>query len=204
MKRVVLAVALAGLLLPGCSYFFKAEPLDESVNLIAVLPLDKTAARTDQDGRIHLEAEAANVVTAQVYGVLSQSSRWRFVPDLQINDALRKVDAQATQIQRAVQLGKATSADAVLIGTVSRFMERVGTEYGATDPAGVSFTLELVSVSGGRILWKGEFDETQKPLTENLFKWWIFWNAGPKWLSAAELSGVGVERLLGELDKRIP
>jgi hypothetical protein len=204
VKRRATVALLVGLLLPGCSYLFKGEPIEEPADLIAVLPIDKAGGPAEQNGRIHIEADAANVVTAHIYGVLAESPRWRFVADLKTNDALRKVDAQATQVQRAMQLGKATSADAVLCGTVSRYMERVGSEYGATEPAAVSFKLQLVSVNSGRILWTADFDQSQKPLTEDLFKWWIIWDAGPKWVSASELTRIGVERLLDELDGRIP
>jgi len=51
---------------------------------------------------------------------------------------------------------------------------------------------------GIEVVWEGEFEETQESLSANFFDWWIFWDAGPRWLSASELAGLGVDQLLKE------
>jgi len=86
-----------------------------------------------------------------------------------------------------------------LYGTVSRYRERVGTEFGATEPASVAFTLSLLSVSNGKVLWTRTFDETQQSLSSNLLNWWQFWEGGPRWFTAEQFTHLGVERLLNNL-----
>ncbi|HVM98097.1 MAG TPA: hypothetical protein VMT89_17010 [Candidatus Acidoferrales bacterium] len=202
-RSLLSTVALLALAVSGCGYFRSTEKLSEDVDLIAVLPLERdepTAANGTQTPR--LEHGAEDVVTAQLYGVLSSSAHWRFVPDLTANDALRKINRKSAMTDRAVQLGKAVKADAVLCGSVSRFVERIGSEYGASQPASVGFRLQLISAKTGAVLWQGEFEKTQEPLTSNLFNAWMFWRAGPRWFNATELAHLGVESLLEQLDRQ--
>ena len=98
-------------------------------------------------------------------------------------------------------LARESGADGVLFGTVYRFQERIGPRYAASQPASVSFDLALYSVVADEVVWKGQFDETQQPLSSNLFNAWMFWRAGPYWFSVRELSGLGVEKLMKTLPK---
>ncbi len=156
-----------------------------------------------QVGAAQLPPDAERAVTAQIYGVMAESSRWRFVPDLVTDEALQDLPRGGTLEERAVQLGKAVNADGVLYGLVSRFVERGGSELGSREPASVSFGLALVAVQRGKTVWRGEFDQTQQPLSSNLFNWWQFWRGGPRWFSARELTRLGVERLLDNLARRL-
>jgi hypothetical protein len=83
---------------------------------------------------------------------------------------------------------------------VTRYRQRQGSAYGVTLPASVAFDMQLVSAASGTVLWSGSFDETQEPLSSNLLNWWQFWEAGPRWMTVEELSHLGVERLLDDLD----
>lgn len=198
--RAVVLASLALVTAAGCGWLRAAPPLPEPVELVAVLPLERAPGTESQ--RLPPGAEA--VVTAQVYAALAESPRFRFVPDLTVADVLQRIDSGLPLPQRAIALGKAVGASAVLYGTAERFVEREGGEYGAQRPASVSFGLALVSATSGTVLWQGRFDETQKPLSANLFNWWMFWRAGPRWFTAAELARLGAERLLGDLARRLP
>jgi len=46
------------------------------------------------------------------------------------------------------------------------------------------------------MVWEGKFDETQRPLTENLFKIGSFFRRKASWLTAAELASVGMDEML--------
>jgi hypothetical protein len=96
-------------------------------------------------------------------------------------------------------IGKAFGADAVLIGQVYRWQDRVGTDYGIEKPASVAFDLSLVRPSDGAILWRGNYDKTQKSLFENLFDLNTYIKSGGRWLTAKELAGFGLEHLLAEM-----
>jgi hypothetical protein len=193
--------ALCVALLAGCSLLGRGATIDEHINLIAVMPIEREepASAVPSKEPPRLQAGAEGVVTAEIYSVLASSSIWRFVPDLTVTQALQKIDPKAPLQVRARELGKAVGADGVLYGTVSRYKERVGTEFGAREPASVAFTLSLLSVSSGKVLWTRTFDETQQSLSSNLLNWWQFWRGGPRWFTAEEFTHLGVERLLDNL-----
>jgi peptidoglycan-synthase activator LpoB len=196
-------VGLVGL--AGCSLLQRNPPIDERINLIAVMPIERAEpvdAPTAED-RPRLKSGAQRVVTAQIYSVLASSSKWRFVPDLTVMQALPKIDSKGGLQSRARDLGKAVGADGVLFGTVSRYKDREGGEYGAREPASVAFTLSLVSVPTGKVLWTRTFDETQQSLSSNLFNWWQFWRGGPRWFTAEEFTRLGVERSLDDLSDKL-
>jgi hypothetical protein len=204
VNGVVLAVALVG----GCSTIFRTQesdtaPAPAAMRLLAVLPLESAPAPSD-GGKVPpaLPAEDAGlVITAQVYRVLADQTEFRLVPDLTVADVVETPAVRAANglVDRAVALGKEVGADGVICGRVFRFQKRVGTEYGASQPASVWFELEVVAVGTGDIVWRGAFDQTQEPLTSNLLNWWMFWRAGPRWVSAGELAGLGVENLFADM-----
>jgi len=198
------APALAVTLLAGCSLFGSAPKLDEPVHLIAVLPIQRSETGGQVPGEPpRIASGAEQVVTAEIYDVLASSPEWNFVPDLAVTQALTKIPASPDPALRARQLGQALNADAVIFGTVSRYVDRVGGEFGAKQPAAVGIKLQLISVKSAAILWTGSFDEEQQPLSSNLLNWWQFWEGGPKWFSAPEFTHLAVERLLGDLAKRL-
>jgi hypothetical protein len=51
-----------------------------------------------------------------------------------------------------------------------------------------------------KIVWTGKFDETQRPLSENILKIGSFFRRKASWLTAEELSSVGMDEML----KRFP
>lgn len=166
--------------------------------VVAVLPFE-TAPSADR-GERRGEAKAGDLVTAQVYGYLSQQTTYLVVPDITIADTLATPELRRAigQRERAAQLGRAVGADGVLFGRVERFDDRVGTAYGASQGASVKFSIGLLSAASGEVVWEGAFDDTQESLAANFLDWWMFWEAGPHWLSASELAGLGVDKLLDE------
>ncbi len=200
-----LIVAASCLAWAGCSLFHGAPKITEPINLIAVLPIqaEQPVSATATDHVQKVPPEAPRQVTAAVYRALTTSSQWRVVPDLTVVQALSHMKGEGELAERAQALGKEVHADAVLFGTVSRYVEREGREYGARSPASVALTLNLISVSSGKTLWTGSFDQTQRPLSSNLFNWWQFWRGGPRWFTVQEFAHLGVEHLLEDLSRRV-
>jgi hypothetical protein len=191
----------------GCSAR-QSQEKPPNIDLLAVLPIERVAAEgsdTEEGEDGALPEDAGLAVTAQIYGFLAAQPDFRFVADLTVQDIVHRASVRDAPdlTARAVALGKEGSADAVIFGTVSRFRERVGTEWGATSPAAVSFDLSLVFVASGEVLWQGRFDQTQQPLSSNFFDSWMFWRAGPHWFSARELAGLGVDKLLEQMEKTL-
>ncbi len=89
---------------------------------------------------------------------------------------------------------KLLGVEALLYGKVFRFREREGKGYAVKTPASVAFVLVLFDGRTGRIIWKGYFDETQKPLSENVLNLRLY--GGVRWLTARELAARGLKKVL--------
>ena len=95
-----------------------------------------------------------------------------------------------------VEMGRSLKVDAVVTGTIYRFGQRVGTRFSVDTPASVAFGIHLIRVADGRLLWTGHSDETQQPLSENLFKISRFIKGGGGWLTAEELATLELNRVM--------
>jgi hypothetical protein len=193
----------------GCSTHGTKEARD-SIQLLAVLPVDVVEPEwgvkvAEEETPEVVPSDAGQVVTAQIYGALAERPQFRVVPDLSVTSLLasERVRRAKDLRERALALGRAAEADGVIFGKVSQFRERVGTELGARSPAAVDFQLELVDVRKAEVVWQGRFEEIQEPLSSNLLQFWMFWRGGPRWLSASELTRIGVDRLLKDMRKKI-
>jgi PBP1b-binding outer membrane lipoprotein LpoB len=183
-----------------------AEEATQAARLVAVYPIEP--APPPRSGGIVAPPpgpEAGVAVSAQVYRALADQTEFRFVPDLTVQDEVQtpEVRRAGDLLERVLALGKQVGADAVIFGRVFRFQKRVGTQYGATQPASVWFELAVADVASGEVVWHDEFDETQQPLSSNLLNWWMFWRAGPRWMSAGELAALGVDRMFGAITSAI-
>ncbi len=144
----------------------------------------------------------AMVLANLLYSTLTSMPDWHIVSDLEVKDVEPSVPEGSTSA-RARKLGELVYADAVMTGRVLRYRERIGEEWGAKSPASVAFVLELWDVKRGDLIWSGRFDETQKPLSENLFALGEVTQRGIKWLRAEELALQGVKKAVGQLHQAL-
>ncbi|MGB0911038.1 MAG: hypothetical protein ACPGYT_11805, partial [Nitrospirales bacterium] len=89
-------------------------------------------------------------------------------------------------------VGSGLDVDAVVMGLVRTYRERVGTKIGAT-PASVGFEVHLVDPKSGKIYWTGEYYEEQKPMTEDFMG---FVERGGVFVTAHELAEYGVHKMM--------
>ncbi len=115
-------------------------------------------------------------------------------------ERIRRADMGLPLIKAIVQAGEKSGADGVLIGYVYRFAQREGTSYAVERPASAAFDLALVRVTDGAVLWKNSFDETQRPLSENVFTAGVYMERGINWFTVEEWGDHGLQTLL----KRFP
>jgi hypothetical protein len=99
-------------------------------------------------------------------------------------------------LQLMKTLGALMKAEYVLWGDVFRYQERIGTAYGVQKPASVAFDLHLMRVEDGKLVWKTHWDQTQKPLSENILEFNRFVKRNMRWVSAEELSLQGLKEML--------
>jgi hypothetical protein len=93
-------------------------------------------------------------------------------------------------------------ATAVVIGMVTRWREREGSGAGAKRPASIAFEISLHEAPSGRRLWTGRFDETQKSMTESIFRARQYPGGGTRWLSAEEFARWGAEEVAKSMTLR--
>ena len=128
---------------------------------------------------------------------------FQILPLERVEDAFSKTNKgqfELRPLRSAIQFGKELNVDFVFIGYLFRFQERIGSRIGAERPASVGFDVHLLRVRDGKRVWDGKFDETQQALSENLLKIGSFVRRRASWLTAEELSSVGIDEML----KRLP
>ncbi|MBW2097245.1 MAG: hypothetical protein JRG77_00265 [Deltaproteobacteria bacterium] len=119
-------------------------------------------------------------------------------------NSMLAADIKASRLRLIQAFGKELKVDAVLYGKLFRFEDRIGGEYAVKSPASVGFTLQIIRVSDGAILWRNTFDETQQSLMENILKAGLYRKTGMRWLTAAELANYGINQAVGELKNLLP
>lgn len=99
-------------------------------------------------------------------------------------------------IESLIHIGQSHGADGLMIGYIFRFEDRQGFDYAAKMPASVAFDLHLICIQTGEVIWQETFDETQAPLSENLFNIDTFIQRKGRWVSADEMAAEGLADLL--------
>ena len=79
---------------------------------------------------------------------------------------------------------------------VYRFQERQGGNFSVVRPASVGFHVHLFQE--GKLTKVFVFDETQQPLSDNLFRIFTFLQRGATWITAGELAREGVHKAVGD------
>ena len=105
-----------------------------------------------------------------------------------------KTSQRPPQPSAAVQA--APPLDAVLTGVITRYADRNGNALLVDHPASVAYEVYLISARDGEILWRARFDETQKPLLDNLLLVGRFLKGGGVWQTHDTLTRIGLERVM--------
>jgi hypothetical protein len=168
-----------------------------SLGRIAVVPFHAAPelARGMAEGSPVGAAEAADLVGTFVTDAL-RAQGFAVVPP---SDVLGAFVSQGRPIPRldpreaGALAAREFGASAVLLGKVYRYREREGQALGAQRAASVGYEVTLFEAPGGRRLWTSRFDETQQPLTADVFNAQRYPGGGRRWLTAAELARWGAD-----------
>jgi len=183
---------------PGLAILpFFAERIEDPARG-AVCPICKSAYRSGG-----IKADAENILNRLLAQKIEALGTFRIVPSDRVDEAIARMgrkELEEKAMLLAPRLGKEVGAEFVLFGFVFRFEERVGSSLGVEKPASVGFDLHLFRVRDGVILWMMTFDETQKPLSDNVLNLGSFVRRGASWAKAEELASAGV----GEILKKLP
>lgn len=101
-----------------------------------------------------------------------------------------------------MEMGRAFSTDAIMVGYIYRWRERKGGEYSVDRPASVAFDLYLIRSEDGSVIWKGKYDKTQNPLSENVLDLETFLKGKGKWMTVDELAQIGMVEMMKSLPLR--
>ncbi len=170
------------------------------IRRVAIYPLESISGKDKNRTPFSSGPEnpAETLISRQLYAAMSQLPNWQLVSDREVREMEPLVPPGSPE-SRARRLGQLVYADAVVSGRVIRFHEREGESIGAMSPASVAFVLEVWDVKRGDVLWTARFDETQKPLNENLLNLGQVASRGVRWLKAEELSLEGVKKAVHQL-----
>ena len=124
-----------------------------------------------------------------------------FIPLYTYKDEVKPLEhspdstAEVNYLEQNREKARSLQADAFLTGLVFRYQERKGKSWGVEYPASVAFTVVLVDVSTGRLLWRGKVDRIQRPASENLLEVRSLQQAFT-WQRVDEMAREEIERLL--------
>jgi hypothetical protein len=212
MKRL----ALVFLLLTACSFGPGNLQSRHSTDLearrirrIAAVPpsvlSDEPRAKMPQAAALdarNSERDTGETLARLTYSALAALPSWQIVSDSEVREVAQALPP-GVEATRMRQIGQMVYADAVMIGRIHRYRERVGDEWGAKSPASVSFVLDLIDVRRGDVIWSASFDETQKSLSDNIFAIGDIGKRGIRWLTAEQLTQEGVKKAVAQLHQII-
>ncbi|MEE8312801.1 MAG: hypothetical protein V3R91_00660 [Myxococcota bacterium] len=170
-------------------------PAREMLRRVAILPFSAGPAIVES-------AEERGVAEIQALVVEHLRSRNLSVIDVtEFGAALadRNEDAPYDVRVAAGVASEQFEATALLVGHVVRYRERVGNTRMSSQPASVAFELVLRRTPTGAILWRGRFDETQRPLTEGPARASRLPGGGLRWITATQLATWGVEETVNAM-----
>ncbi len=179
----------------GCSYISLGDAEEELVPITTIgvspaLALNFLSTKAGTKEKLDAGIETMNSLLAEYFQnfqdvrIISQDE----VEGLSLAESGRP-------FYLAREAGKQLNYDAILISSVERYQARDGSEYAVINPASVAFSLRLLAVESGQIIWSADFDQTQQPLFENILKSRST-GSGFHWLTAAELTSAGLTKKL--------
>jgi TolB-like protein len=171
------------------------------IHRIAVMPLIEHPNATGEP----IEEGAPEGLTADIYSRMSLVSGWEVVPETDVRQAMQQLPPTtlANMEQNALKLGRDLSADAVVYGTVTRYRERVGTDYAAKSPAAVAFAIHVIDVHNGVVLWTARYAREQEALSQNIFNIGNFLKSGARWVRAHDLAERGIDEAVDNLKSKL-
>jgi len=204
---------LLGVLILGTLCLGKSEILAEQKPKVAVIPFITVSKDDPARGAVcpicreayrkgELPPGAQQTLTRLLHQKMTAFGTFDVLSLERVGEAMatfKKGQIDETPIPSSLQVGKELNADFVLVGFMYRFEERVGSSWGVEKPASVGFDLHLLRLRDSQMVWSGNFDETQAPLSENILKLGSFLRRKASWLTAEELAGVGMDEVLKKL-----
>ncbi len=211
MKNTIPAVFLSFLLITSCSAPEPVvKPLHVSPEMKKILVVsfrnaaensgDSQGVRCPLSGKIFVSGEVApeaeNLLSGHLKKILQKYDQFIFITPDQVQGIRSENGTGADERQMLAETGRKLGADAVLAGHIYRYRDRVGAKLSVESPASVAFDLHFLRVADGRVIWSNHFDETQKALTDDLFRLSSFLQRDGQWITAEQMALAGLENIM--------
>jgi hypothetical protein len=216
MTRILLAALVAAVGVNGCSLSpgnlqskQSSDLQGRNIKRIAVLAPSMPAAAapaknpllgSSQDRKS--EEDPGEILMRLVHGAMVALPGWQIISESELKEVSESVP-RTNDLARLKKIGEMVYADAVMTGRMLRYRERIGGEIGVKSPASVAFTLELIDIHRGDVVWSTRFDETQKGLSENILSLGDIRERGLRWLTAEQLAQDGVRKSINQLHQAL-
>ena len=189
----------------------RAEPIRVQWEKIGIMPFFKGRRSADTGESLtcplceltfiseNIKGDAERALTGYVQRALELRHGTKVIALDEVSSVYQGIpgdDTKETPRSLARKTGEALAADLMMVGTVWRYRDGVRDPIGPGRGASVAFDMYLIEVSSGKMLWKARFDETQRPLTEDIRGAKVLIKKGARWLSADELARYGVEEAI--------
>ena len=190
--RLVLAAALGAAF--GCVGTVVERPYAaladraEPIRKVAVAPI---GSRPEE------AAAAAGLVSRHLAEALATRGLEVVAPE-----DVAHLDTGGGVAELAAEAARQFGVDALLVGEITRWVEREGEALGSQRPAAVGLRVTLVGAPAGERLWQGEFDRSQQPLLENVLLTPRYPGAGTRWLTAEEFAHFAADELAAAMPVR--
>lgn len=210
IKKIVCAVLLSGFFILApltLQAQDEAKIVDKNVTRIAVMPFQTVVPEEDSStvqcpicGSVNSSGAIVKGSEKILEGIVTDKLRdfrgVEIIPQERVAGVYRRVSADFLKQPLLQVFQKAASelhADVMVAGFLYRYRERVGYDYSAERPAAIAFEIHLIAVKDGSTIWRGIFDKTQKSLMEDVFQASSFFKGGAKWVTARQLTKLGVD-----------
>ena len=201
MNKILLCLCLL-IPLSGCAVDNSSETKQAAelpqLSCVAVLPTVvpvSASKKLSTDNRKALD-EGASYIDSQLLIGIGAKPTFKMLADNRVDALLN--NPWGGRIEQLQTIGKATGCGAILETSISRYQQRVGNEMSAEIPAAAAFSMELIAVQSGTVIWSTSYDETQQALFDNILSFSTAERRGFKWLSVEELINDALERRMAE------
>jgi hypothetical protein len=171
-----------------------------SIDRIAIMPIVD-----DPKGGAPLGPGASDAITAELYSQAALAGGWDVVPQDDVAQELQNLppSTPGDMETNAFAIGRLTSADGVLFGTVEKYEDRTGIDDSTAKPAAVKFELQFLSMKSGKVVWTSKFDKEQKSFSQSLASLANFVQKEGRWVHAQEVAQVGVQQSVDDLHRHL-
>jgi hypothetical protein len=181
----------------GCANIPQEEATKElvpikSIGILPAQPAWVTILPSDTQTRQQREA-GSSIINLLLSDYFRDYRDVRFISQTELEGLHPAQSGQALYLAR--EAGQQLHYDAVLVTEVERYQTRTGSAYAVDNPASVAFSLKLLAIASGQVVWSADFDQTQQPLFENILSSRST-GSGFRWLTAAELAKAGLTKKL--------